>query len=255
VHVRPGATLRSGRILSVIHGENARAGVFGEEVLAEGHELEERSWALGDPPGDVAEYDGVLVLGGAMNVHELDGHPWIPDETRAVERALDRGIPVFGVCLGSQLLGAVAGAHVSRVATPEIGWFDVETTAAAPFDPLLRNLPERFTAYQWHSYQCDLPAGATALAQSPVCLQAYRLGDAAWGTQFHAEVTREICESWISRFDTDPDAVAQGFDPQAERARVAEEIGRWNELGRRLMRGFLGVAAARAGVSPARASA
>jgi GMP synthase-like glutamine amidotransferase len=244
------------RILSIIHGDNARAGVFGEEVLSEGHELEEKSFALGDPPADVTAYDGLLVLGGSMNVHELDGHPWIPDEARAVERALDAGVPVFGVCLGSQLLGAVAGAEVSRAPQPEIGWFDVETTSEAPFDPLLRDLPERFTAYQWHSYQCDLPAGATALAQSPVCLQAYRLGDApAWGTQFHAEVTQTICESWIAHFHTDADAIEQGFDPETERARVAEEIGRWNELGRRLMRGFLAVAAERAGAEHARASA
>lgn len=244
------------RILSVIHGKNARAGVFGEEALAQGYEVEERSFALGDPPGDVEGYDGILVLGGSMNVHELDGHPWIPDEARFVERALERGVPVFGVCLGSQLLGAVAGAEVSRAPRPEIGWFEVQATPEAPFDPVLRDLPERFTAYQWHSYQCDLPAGATALAASPVCLQAYRLGDVpAWGTQFHAEVTREICESWIDKFDTDPDAVAQGFDQEAERARVVEQIGRWNELGRRLMGGFLRVAAERAGSEPARASA
>jgi GMP synthase (glutamine-hydrolysing) len=244
------------RILSVIHGENARAGVFGEEVVAEGHELEEKSFALADPPADVAAYDGVLVLGGSMNVHELDGHPWIPDEARYIERSLDAGVPVFGVCLGSQLLGAVAGSEVSRAPTPEIGWFEVETTPEAPFDPVLRDLPERFTAYQWHSYQCDLPAGATALARSPVCLQAYRLEDAAaWGTQFHAEVTREICESWIAKYDTDPDAIAQGFDPETERARMAEEIDRWNDLGRRLMRGFLAVAAKRADAEPARASA
>ena len=245
------------RILSVIHGTNARAGVFGEEALAEGHELDEKSFALGDPPDDAERYDGVLVFGGSMNVHELDGHPWIPDEARYVERALERGVPVFGVCLGSQLLGAVAGAEVSRAPRPEIGWFDVQTTSDAPFDPLLRDLPERFTAYQWHSYQCELPVGATALAENPVCLQAYRLGDApAWGTQFHAEVTREICESWNARYDTDPDAVAQGFDPEVERTRVADEIGRWNELGRRLMRGFLSVAAERAGAEPAaRASA
>jgi GMP synthase-like glutamine amidotransferase len=244
------------RILSIIHGENARAGVFGEEVVAEGHELEEKSFALGDPPREIEAYDGVLVLGGSMNVHELDGHPWIPDEARLIERALETGVPVFGVCLGSQLLGAVAGAQVSRAPEPEIGWFDVQTTTEAPFDPVFRDLPERFTAYQWHSYQSELPVGATALAQSSVCLQAYRLGDAAaWGTQFHAEVTRTICESWIANHDTDPDAVAQGFDPEAERVRVAEEIDRWNELGRRLMRGFLGVAAERAGAEPARASA
>ncbi len=254
---RAGLSFPAMRILSIIHGDKARAGAFAEEAVATGHEVEERSFALGNPPDDVERYDGLLVLGGSMNVHELDGHPWIPDEARYIERALERGVPVFGVCLGSQLLGAGAGAEVSRAPQPEIGWFDVETTPDATFDPLFRELPERFTAYQWHSYRCDLPTGATALAQNAVCLQAYRLGEApAWGTQFHAEVTRDIVESWIAAYDTDPDAVAQGFDQDAERARADAEIARWNDLGRRLMRGFLGVAAKRAGAEPgARASA
>ena len=62
-------------------------------------------------------------------------------------------------------------------------------------------------------------------------------------------MTREICESWISQYDTDPDAVRLGFDQDRARARVAEEIDRWNELGRTFMRGFLGVVAGRTSVA------
>ena len=238
------------RILTLIHGKDAGPGVFGQEVLAAGGELEIRSFALGlEPNHPVDHYDGVLVMGGSMNVHELDGHPWLADERRAMSDVLDAGVPLLGVCLGSQLLAAVAGGEVTRTSRPEIGWYEVHTTEYATGDPLFGALPERFSAYQWHSYQSTLPPGAVALATNPVCLQGYRLGENAWGTQFHAEVTQEICESWISQYDTDSDAVRLGFDQDRARARVAEEIDRWNELGRTFMRAFLGVVAGRTSVA------
>jgi GMP synthase (glutamine-hydrolysing) len=238
------------RVLTLIHGKDAGPGVFGQEVLAAGGELEIRSYALGlKPDHPVASYDGVLVMGGSMNVHELDHHPWLADERRAMSEVLDAGVPLLGVCLGSQLLAAVAGGEVTRTSRPEIGWYEVETTEAAASDPLLGALPPRFTTYQWHSYQSTLPPGAAALATSPACLQAYRLGEHSWGVQFHAEATAKICEGWISHYHTDPDAVRLGFDPDKARARVAVEIDRWNELGRTLMRGFLGVVAERLSVA------
>jgi GMP synthase (glutamine-hydrolysing) len=77
------------------------------------------------------------------------------------------------------------------------------------------------------------------LAANDVCLQAYRVGESAWGIQFHAEVTRENAEVWISRYDTDPNAVAAGFDPDAARRELAERIGEWNQIGRTLAGGFV----------------
>jgi GMP synthase (glutamine-hydrolysing) len=242
------------RVLSIVHGNDARSGVFGDVVREAGHELDELSFAFGDPPLEPETYDAVLVFGGSMNVHEIDGHPWLTEEGRALERVLEAGVPTFGVCLGAQLLASVAGAKVSRAAQPEIGWHEVELTPEAGDDPIFHRLPERFTACQWHSYQFDLPAGATLLARSPVCLQAYRLGDSAWGTQFHGEVTREIFGRWIDNYGTDPDAVRLGFDTGGERKRLDREIDRWNELGRSLVGGFLEVAGARAGAPGAPAA-
>jgi GMP synthase-like glutamine amidotransferase len=228
------------RVLALIHGKDAGPGVLGEEIVASGADMEIASYALGELPKEpLGGYDAALVMGGSMNVHEVDGHPWIDQERRAIADLLDNDVPFLGICLGSQLLAAVTGGTVSRVSDPEIGWYDVETTAAAASDPVLGSLPARFTAYQWHSYCSDLPPGAVELATSPVCLQAYRLGDNAWGTQFHAEVTSQICNGWIESYDTDPDAIALGFDQEEARAAVAQNIGRWNEIGRELARGFL----------------
>jgi GMP synthase (glutamine-hydrolysing) len=241
------------RVLSLFHGRRPYSGLFREVVRARGHRLDERTFARGFLPGEPGEsYDAVMVFGGAMNVHEVDGNPWIVDETRMLEDLLEAEVPVLGVCLGSQLLASAAGAQVSRAPRPEIGWYEVQTTPEAAADPLLAGVPDRFTAFQWHSYQFALPPGGVLLAYSPVCLQAYRLGDSAWGIQFHAEVTEEIVSEWISRDGPDPDAVRVGFDPAREQLRLEEEIGRWNELGRKLADGFLTIAADRAGV-PARA--
>jgi GMP synthase-like glutamine amidotransferase len=243
------------RLLSIIHGATARSALFGDEVRAAGHELDELSFAFGEPPVDPERYDAVMTFGGAMNVHEVDGNPWLLDEQRVLARVLEHEVPMLGICLGSQLLASIVGARVSRAPQPEIGWHEVEMTAHAADDPVLGDFPDRFTAFQWHSYQFDLPPGAVSLATSPVCLQAYRIGDHAWGTQFHAEVTKDIVEGWISNYGSDPDAVRVGFDPARERVRLAERIEGWNELGRRLVRGFLDVAAERAGLTPQRASA
>lgn len=244
------------RVLSVIHGANAHAGIFGEAVREAGHELHQASYALEQPPtGPIKEHDAVMVFGGSMNTHEEDAHPWLRDEKDAIAEALEAGLPIFGVCLGSQLLAEVAGAAVEPSDVAEIGWFEVELTPEADRDPIFGALPRRFRTYQWHSYCSALPEGAVELARNDVCLQAYRLGEAAWGIQFHAEVTRQNAEVWISRFHTDPAAVAGGFDPDAARAELAERIGEWNRIGRTLADGFLARAEALMGTAAGRATA
>ncbi|HEX2482411.1 MAG TPA: type 1 glutamine amidotransferase [Methylomirabilota bacterium] len=228
------------RVLSLIHGVNAHSGVFADPVRERGHELHQASYALDQPPSrPVSEYDAVMVFGGSMNTHEEDLHPWLRDEKQAIAQALEADLPLFGVCLGSQLLSEVAGGDVERSDVSEIGWYEVELTPEAAADPVFAGLPARFDTYQWHSYRSVLPPGGVELARNAVCLQAYRVGDRAWGIQFHAEVTRENAELWISRYDTDPNAVAAGFDPAAARAELVERIEGWNAIGRRLAGAFV----------------
>jgi GMP synthase-like glutamine amidotransferase len=243
------------RILSVIHGVNADAGIFGEAVRDSGHELHQASFALGQHPAQpVANYDAVMVFGGSMNTHEEEAHPWLRPEKAAIVEALEAGLPVFGVCLGGQLLAEVAGGEVQRSNVSEIGWYDVDLTPEGAADPIFGALPRRFTTYQWHSYRAGLPPGGVELARSEVCLQAYRVGESAWGIQFHAEVTRQNAEVWISHFHTDPAAVAAGFDPDAARAQFSKRIEDWNRIGRTLAGGFVTQAEAFRGAPAGRAS-
>src|SRR5204863_9034202 len=102
--------LRAVRVLSLTHNDNDPSGVFGQTARERGHMVEERSLARGRPPADPVErYDAVLVFGGTMNTHEELDHPWLRPEKDLLARALDRSVPVFGVCLGGQMLAAAAG--------------------------------------------------------------------------------------------------------------------------------------------------
>lgn len=221
------------RVLAVIHGEKVRAGVFGDVVTDRGYELEEWSLAWNRPlPRPLDAYAGVLVFGGAMHADEHLHHPWLREENLFLERLLDLHTPVLGICLGAQLLAKAAHAGVYPASEAEIGWYTVELTDAAAQDPLIGRLPRRFDAFQWHYYTHDVPAGAAELARSSVCTQAFRLGESAWGVQFHPEVTLEQVQGWME----DDEPVPAGLLDETR-----ERIGAWNNLGRELCNGFVDV--------------
>lgn len=181
-----------------------------------------------------------------MHADQDRQHSWLRAEKQLLARLLETGVPMLGVCLGAQLLATAAGAPAHRAPQPEIGWHEVTVTGEGSDDPLLGPLAPRFEAFQWHSYEFPLPAGATSLARSDVCLQGYRVGDRAWGIQFHAEVTRADAKTWIDDYESDEDAVRIGVDPAALHERTDSRIDAWNALGRALCARFLDVAVTRA---------
>lgn len=226
------------QVLSVIHGEKVRAGVFREVITGRGHELDEWSLAWDDPlPQPLDDYGAVLVFGGAMHADQDDRHPWLREENFFLQRLLNLRTPVLGVCLGSQLLAKAAGAEVYPASRPEIGWTTVELTEEAGDDPVFERLPRRFEAFQWHYYTHDLPGGATEIARNSIGTQAFRLGDFAWGIQFHAEVTESQIAEWITDESRDlPDPAEQMLSQTRER------VAAWNELGRSLCSAFVELA-------------
>ena len=226
------------RVLSVIHGSDARTELFAPEIEAAGHELDEWSFGWGTPPPKPLDsYDAVLVFGGAMHADQDAEHPWLAKEVSWLQDVLERRTPLLGVCLGVQLVARAAGSRVWRLPDgPEIGWCRVELTEAGAVDLVLGSLPPLFRALQWHHYTYGLPAGAVELARSPACRQAFRLGDACWGVQFHPEVTAAQLDGWIDdEEDPPPDAARL-------RAETPRRIAEWNELGRGLCRAFLAAA-------------
>lgn len=221
-------------VLSVIHGDEARTELFAPVVEESGHRLDEWSFAWGTPPPlPLERYDAVLVFGGAMHADHDEHHPWLGDETRWLQQLIATGTPTLGICLGVQLLARAAGAWVGPLPEPEIGWYSVELTAEGAADPVVGALTHTFEALQWHHYTYAVPAGAVELARSAACTQAFRLGEACWGVQFHPEVTRAQLDGWIAD-ESDP-----APDPEGLRRETAEKIARWNELGRTLCGAFL----------------
>jgi GMP synthase (glutamine-hydrolysing) len=221
------------RVLSLIHQADAPLGTFADAIRERDDELVEWTASNGPPPEDPEEFDAAFLLGGAMHVDQEEQHPWLRQEHEVIEALLATEVPTFGVCLGGQLLAKAAGAEVGPAREPEIGWYEVELRPEAKADPIFAELPDRFQALQWHSYAFELPPGAVALATSPACLQAYRLGESAWGVQFHPEVNAPILESWLR-------------DPEAHgRTLESGPMESWSRLGRGLAERFLALAAQR----------
>ncbi len=144
-------------------------------------------------------YDALWVMGGEMNVWDVDEHPWLVEEKRAIRRwvrELQR--PFLGFCLGHQLLADALGGTCGPQRQPEVGLFDLEMTQAGRADPLLADLPPRFTSLEWHSVRvAQPPEDAIVLASTPACsVEAMQAAPRAWGLQFHAEADSQSVREW-----------------------------------------------------------
>ena len=148
---------------------------------------------------NVDRYRGLIVLGGPMNVEDHPQRAHLASEMRAIERMLEQGKPVLGICLGAQLLAHVLGAPVSRNEVPEIGWYPLQKTAEGLSDAVLAPLQADTPVFQWHGCHFDIPRDAVHLARSPQCeQQAFRYGDNAYGFQFHLEMDPPLIERWLA---------------------------------------------------------
>ncbi len=164
----------------------------------------------------VDEVAGLIVLGGEMNADEVDRHPFLGRERALLRDAVDRDVPVLGICLGAQLLARALGAAVPRSPTPELGFHPVMLTDEGMRDPLTGAFEKVPRVFQWHVDTFDLPEGAVLLSRSEgVPHQAFRVGRSGYAVQFHFEVEEmgigAWCENWADdireHWDTTPEAV------------------------------------------------
>jgi GMP synthase-like glutamine amidotransferase len=185
------------RVLVLQHIPCEPPGVY-EDVLRErGAELHRVELDEGDPLPDRRDFDALVVMGGPMSATDDEELSWLTDEKRLVADAARAGTPVWGVCLGAQLLAASLGARVYPGPAPEVGVLPVTLTDEARTDPVFAGLPREVLTLQWHGDTFDLPDGATRLAGSPAYPnQAFRVGPAAYGLQFHLEVSVEMASEW-----------------------------------------------------------
>nr|WP_254441367.1 type 1 glutamine amidotransferase [Ruegeria atlantica] len=152
------------------------------------------------PIPQLDEYDLLLVLGGPMDVWEIEAHPWLVCEKHAIRTWVqDFKRPYFGICLGHQLLVEALGGKCAPMRKPEIGVLSIDLTDDTRSDPLFEPLPHQFRVLQWHGVEAiDLPANSVVLAQSDAsAVQALRVSDCAWSVQFHPELVQGTIQSWM----------------------------------------------------------
>ncbi|MEU5552783.1 MULTISPECIES: type 1 glutamine amidotransferase [unclassified Micromonospora] len=194
---------------------------LGEWLTEAGLELSVSRPHAGDPlPADLDGYAALVVLGGDQQAYpDPDGKPgasWLPAVEGLLRKAVRHRVPTLGVCLGAQLLATAHAGTVERSRSgPEVGPAVVGRRDAAENDPLFRYVPLIPDVLQWHTDEItELPAGATLLAASTrFPHQAFRLGDRAWGLQFHIECDADMIAEWatdsavLAELDYDPELV------------------------------------------------
>lgn len=183
------------RILLVLQQETSVPGRVGEKLKAMGYDLDIRRPNLGDPlPAPDDGHAGAVIYGGPMSANDtqIDG---IRAQLAWLNRALGTDLPILGLCLGAQLISRACGGAVTahEQGLAEIGYYEIVPTAAA------RDfLKAPMTVYQWHREGFELPTGAMLLATGMrFPNQAYRLGRAVVGLQFHPEVTAKMMAYWL----------------------------------------------------------
>jgi GMP synthase-like glutamine amidotransferase len=183
-----------------------------ETLRDAGMELEERHPVKGDPLPDLGDVDGLVLMGGMQSV--ADGADPLPEEVDLLRHAIDAGVPVLGICLGAQLLARAAGGEV-RHRGRSIEWRELVPTAAAEGDPVFGALPKPVPALHWNEDVIDPPPDAVELlARAGDGAEAFRIGDAAWGVQYHPDVDGAALDSWYQRYadyvgDLDVDALKE----------------------------------------------
>jgi GMP synthase (glutamine-hydrolysing) len=179
----------------------------------------------GDTLPDPKEVSGAVVMGGPMNVDEVERYPGLAAEREWLAGAARIELPILGVCLGAQLLARALGAEVRPGERPEIGFSPVEVHD--PADPVVGHLAPRTPVLHWHGDVFELPAGAQPLASSSLTEhQAFRHGN-AWGLLFHPEADVALLDAWLA----EPPMLAEAtsaLGPEAaadlsDQARAAEE--------------------------------
>ena len=184
-------------VLIVLHQEQSTSGRIGHYFKARGISQDIRRPRYGDPlPETLSAHSGAVILGGPMSVNDPDDY--IRTEIEWIKVPLMENKPFLGICLGAQMLarhlGAKVGLHPEGKA--EVGYYPIRITATGR--SMMEPWPE--AVYQWHREGFDLPAGAELLAEGEIFkVQAFRHGRAAYGIQFHAEVTHAMMCRWTTQ--------------------------------------------------------
>jgi GMP synthase-like glutamine amidotransferase len=221
-------------ILIVQNDNDVPAGDYGLYLAEEGVPFRIIRLCDGEAIPPNSGISGVILLGGAMGVHDVERFPFLHQVKRAIGEWVGEGIPYLGICLGGQLLADVCGGTVTSGCCGEKGIHKVALSQVGKKDPLFAGVPEEIVTFQWHNDCFSVPDGGVLLASSRVCPdQAFRFGSNAYGFQFHPEVDRAIVALWAGEAPETAPFVDRYLDDFSS----SEE--RYRRVSRRILRNFL----------------
>jgi GMP synthase (glutamine-hydrolysing) len=185
-------------ILLIGHDPNETFGLAPSTLSESGVAVGLHRAGAGDVLPAVDEVSGVVLFGGSMNVDMTDEHPYLAEEREFVRNVVVSGVPYLGICLGAQMLARALEGRVYPAGIREIGFNALRPTSEASNDPLLSVFVDGDMVFHWHEDTFELPHDAELLARGDdVPMQAFRMGERAWGLQFHLEVDRPELELWL----------------------------------------------------------
>lgn len=196
------------KVLVVENYDNTGLGQMATALAEAGAEITLVRAHRGDElPVGVEGHDAIVVLGGGQNALADEEYPYLPALAALMRSFADSGRSALGICLGSQILARAYDAENLIGVAPEFGWQEVVLTPEGREDPVLSAAPEVFPIFQWHDDTFVLPRGATRLAGNDAAHnQAFRVGRAGYGVQFHFEADRKLVEEWHASF---PETIAR----------------------------------------------
>ncbi|HZX14642.1 MAG TPA: gamma-glutamyl-gamma-aminobutyrate hydrolase family protein [Thermodesulfobacteriota bacterium] len=233
------------KVLVLRHVPHEHLGTLAEALRANNITYEYINWYENKNPSiSIDNLHGLIILGGPMNVYETDRYPYLEMEDRLIKQAIEKDVPILGICLGAQLVAKALGSRVIKNKEKEIGWYPLKITEEGSKDRLFMHFNNEEIVFQWHGDTFEIPESAVHLAESTLCTnQAFRHGSNVYGLQFHIEVTPEMISEWLNVPENQKEIMSLegNINPESIKAEIPKFRGRLNLLAGNVFQEFCGL--------------